>query len=260
MKAKYDTIGQHYNQTRKADPYLTERLFQNLEPKKVGFYLDIGCGTGNYTNALQKRGFDFIGIDPSERMLEKAKLINSAIDWRLGTAEQTGLEDSSIDGIIGSLTIHHWTDLNISFQELYRVLKTKGNIVIFTASPDQMKGYWLNHYFPKMLQDSINQMPGVEKVKAAMTSAGFKIRKKEKYSIQPDLIDQFLYCGKQQPELYLNPNIRNGISSFSALANKEEVEKGLLQLEGDIASGKIDDVIQSYENDMGDYLYIVGQK
>jgi ubiquinone/menaquinone biosynthesis C-methylase UbiE len=130
MKAKYDTIGQHYNQTRKADHYLTERLFQNLEPKTGNLYLDIGCGTGNYTDALQKRGVNFIGIDPSARMLEKAKLKNKDIDWRIGTAEQTGLEVNSIDGIIGSLTIHHWVNINDAFQELHRVLKTKGNIVI----------------------------------------------------------------------------------------------------------------------------------
>ncbi|GAA4955738.1 hypothetical protein GCM10023314_31870 [Algibacter agarivorans] len=43
-------------------------------------YLDIDCGTGNYTNALQKVGFHFIGIDPSNKMLEKAKLKNPKID------------------------------------------------------------------------------------------------------------------------------------------------------------------------------------
>jgi SAM-dependent methyltransferase len=260
MKAKYDTIGHHYNQTRKADPYLTERLFKNLNPKQSGQYLDIGCGTGNYTDALQRKGFNFIGIDPSLKMLEKGKLKNQDIDWRIGTAEKTGLEDNFVDGIIASLTIHHWKDLDLSFQELYRILKPGGKVVLFTSTPEQMKGYWLNHYFPTMLEDSIIQMPDIEKVKKAMTIAGFKNFITEKYAIQANLKDQFLYCGKQQPELYLNPNIRNGISSFSALANKEEVENGLNKLETDIHSGKINEVIQSYENELGDYLYLIGQK
>lgn len=260
MKAKYDTIGQQYNQTRKADPYLAERLFQHLQPKKGGIYLDIGCGTGNYTNTLQRRGFDFIGIDPSEIMLEKARSINAEIDWRKGVAEQTGLAATTVDGIIGSLTIHHWTDLASSFRELYRILKPGGNIVLFTSTPAQMKGYWLNHYFPQMLKDSIDQMPTLESVTQAMNNAGFRIVKTESYLIQIDLKDQFLYCGKQQPELYLDPDVRKGISSFSALANKTEVEIGLTKLKADIDSGEINTIIQSFENDMGDYLYLLGQK
>lgn len=55
MKAKYDHIGINYNTTRKADRYLTEKLCEYLNPKLNGLYLDIGCGTGNYTNEFQKK-------------------------------------------------------------------------------------------------------------------------------------------------------------------------------------------------------------
>jgi len=85
MPAKYDIIGHDYNETRKADPYLARRLFQLLEPKPEGHYLDIGCGTGNYTHIFQQNGVSFIGIDPSEKMLEKARLKNQFIDWRIGS-------------------------------------------------------------------------------------------------------------------------------------------------------------------------------
>ena len=71
-----------------------------------------------------------------------------------------------------------------------------------------MKGYWLNHYFPKMLNDSILQMPSLENVENAMRNAGIEIESIKKYSIKPDLQDQFLYCGKQNPELYFCDNIR----------------------------------------------------
>ncbi len=260
MEVKYDKIGTNYNLTRKADKYITEQLLRHLQPTKNGKYLDIGCGTGNYTNELQKQGFRFIGIDPSKQMLEKAKRQNNEIDWRMGSAENTGLPEYSVEGIIGSLTIHHWTDLKNGFSELSRVLKPNGRIVIFTSTPNQMKGYWLNHYFPKMLTDSITQMPTLDNVKIAMKYSGLEFLATNKYFIKPDLQDQFLYCGKQNPELYFVDQIRHGISSFSSLSNKTEVEQGLFELRKDIDSGKISDVFKSYENDFGDYLFIIGKK
>ncbi|MBR9855737.1 MAG: methyltransferase domain-containing protein [Algicola sp.] len=260
MEAKYNKIGIDYNLTRKADKYLTQQLLYHLHPTKNGRYLDIGCGTGNYTNEFQKNGFDFIGIDPSELMLGKAKLKNERIDWKIGSAENTGLPKNFVNGIIGSLTIHHWIDLKIGFPELNRVLEPNGRIVIFTSTPEQMKGYWLNHYFPKMLYDSIIQMPTLDNIKKAMKASGIKPIETHKYFVKPDLEDLFLYCGKQNPELYFNEQIRYGISSFSSLSNQTEVKNGLIELKKDIDSGKIEEVIKSYENNLGDYLYVIGQK
>lgn len=260
MSTKYNKIGINYNQTRRADPFLTEQLSKHLNPKKDGLYLDIGCGTGNYTSALQKNGFQFIGIDPSIEMLQKALAKNEAIQWKIGSAENTNFPQNSVDGIIGTLTIHHWSNLTRAFSELAHILKPEGKIVLFTSTPQQMKGYWLNHYFPKMLEDSMLQMPTLEAVEKAMANSGIKITNTETYNIKSDLQDQFLYCGKQNPELYFDKSIRHGISSFSALANIEEVETGLVTLRTDIDSGKIKEIIKSYENDFGDYLYIIGMK
>lgn len=260
MSAKYNEIGINYNQTRKADPHLTMQLLKHLNPSKNALYLDIGCGTGNYTNALQDKGFQFIGVDPSIEMLKKAQSQNATVQWNIGSAEKTGLTQHSVHGIIGTLTIHHWTNLTRAFSELNYILKPNGKIILFTSTPQQMKGYWLNHYFPKMLEDSIIQMPSLETLEQAMTSARLKITTTETYNIKPDLQDQFLYCGKHNPKLYFDESIRHGISSFSALANKEEVETGLFSLRTDIDHGKIDEIIKSYNNDFGDYLYIVAEK
>ena len=193
-------------------------------------------------------------------MLQKAQSKNQNIQWKIGSAEKTDLPQHSIDGITATLTIHHWTNLARAFSELAYILKPNGKIIIFTSTPAQMKGYWLNHYFPKMMEDSITQMPSLEAIENAMKQSNLKISKTETYSIKPNLKDQFLYCGKQNPELYFDENIRHGISSFSALSNIEDVESGLAKLRADIDSGKINEIIKSYENDRGDYLYIIGKK
>ncbi|GAA0194939.1 class I SAM-dependent methyltransferase [Fulvivirga kasyanovii] len=260
MSVKYDSIGINYNCTRKADPYLLQRIYAHLNPETDKLYLDIGCGTGNYTTALQRMGVHMIGIDPSETMLENARAAGMEVQWKIGMAENTGLESDSIDGIVATLTIHHWPDLASGFSELSRVIRDGGRIVIFTSTPEQMEGYWLNYYFPVMLKQSMAQMPALHKVTAAMESAGFAVLELEKYNVEPDLQDFFLYSGKHKPDLYLNPDIRRGISSFSSLANALEVEAGLKALKEDMLSGKVEEVIQSYQNDSGDYLFIVGNK
>ncbi len=254
--AKYNRIGIDYNSTRNADPFLTSRMAFHLQLADDKTYLDIGCGTGNYTKALHRQNGKFIGIDPSEVMLAKAAEESSDIIWKRGTAENTGLEDESVSGILAGLTIHHWPDLKAGFMEMYRVLKPRSRMVVFTSSPAQMHGYWLNHYFLGIIQAAIKQMPKEADVKLAMEEAGFQISNTEKYFVQKDLEDLFLYCGKHDPELYFNSQIMKGISSFSDLAKKEEVETGLIKLRADIDEGRVQEVMASYENLKGDYLFI----
>ena len=254
---KYDQIGRHYNQTRRADNFLAGRLKYHLAPAVGEKYLDIGCGTGNYTIALSEKGFDFVGIDPSQEMLKKAKLRKSDVEWKEGRADDIPLDDNSVDGITAVLTVHHWDNLSRAFKELTRVLKSSGRIVIFTSTPEQMSEYWLNHYFPQMLEESIDQMPGLEVVETAMINSGFEIVETEKYFVREDIADRFLYSGKHHPERYLSEEFRQGISSFTNLAIETEVEKGLRNLEKDIKTSRIETAISDYGNDEGDYLFLV---
>ena len=253
--AKYDKIGINYNQTRRADPYLVQRMLHHIQPQEGHHYLDIGCGTGNYTIALHRAGLKITGVDPSQKMLTTAASKNQLINWTLGTAENIPFPDNHFDGAVASLTLHHWDSLQDGFSELNRVLKPNSRLTIFAFTEQQVGGYWLNHYFPKMMEDSMQQMPARDEVIKALSASGFKLIGEEPYFIQPDLQDKFLYSGKYKPSYYLDPNIRKGISSFSDLANQDEVTKGLQLLESDIHSGKINKIIEEYENDWGDYIF-----
>jgi ubiquinone/menaquinone biosynthesis C-methylase UbiE len=260
MNPIYDTIGTSYNTTRRADPYLASRLLRFLKVQPGELYLDIGCGTGNYTIALSNRGLNFVGVEPSEQMLNEAQKRDQKITWLQGTAEQIPTRDNAFDGVIATLTIHHWINLSQSLKEIYRITKENGRVVFFTATPDQMKGYWLNYYFPEMLKSSILQMPALDKIKYALTKAGFSLTNTEKYFVHDDLQDHFLYSGKDQPELYFNESIGKGISSFTALANANEVQNGLSKLYADMESGEFVKIKNGYENELGDYLFIVAKK
>lgn len=252
----YESIGKGYNSTRKADPYLTNRLLYHLNPKSDGRYLDIGCGTGNYTIALAEKGVNILGVEPSEKMLLEAKNRNRRIEWLKGSAEKIPCENDFFNGIIATLTLHHWTDLQKSFVELNRVLANNGKIVIFTSTPEQMKGYWLNHYFPKMLQSSMEQMPSILDIQTTIPHTELEITSYEKYFVQDDLQDCFLYVGKNNPLRYFDENIRKGISSFASLANLDEVHRGLLNLKKDIDNQSFLTIKSRYGNDLGDYVFV----
>jgi hypothetical protein len=103
-------------------------------------------------------------------------------------------------------------------------------------------------------------MPSFETVEQAIALAGLKITATNTYSIKGDLQDQFLYCSKQNPELYFDESLRPGVSSFSAVANKDEVENGLAALRASIDTREIDEIIKSYQNNLGDCLYIIAEK
>jgi hypothetical protein len=43
-------------------------------------------------------------------------------------------------------------------------------------------------------------------------------------------------------------------------ANENELTEGLMKLKNDIATGKINNIIEQYESDRGDYLFVSAEK
>jgi ubiquinone/menaquinone biosynthesis C-methylase UbiE len=209
---------------------------------------------------LAARGYRFYAVEPSEVMIEEARRKNDSIFWTQAAAEALPFEREFFGAALATLTIHHWKNPEKAFAEIYRTLKKGGRLVIFTAFPEQMENYWLNYYFPKMMQDSMAVMPARGAVERALSAAGFAIVDEEKYFIQPDLQDLFLYSGKHRPALYLDAQVRKGISSFSVLSHEEEVKTGLQKLARDMETGDFAKIVRKYENDTGDYIFIVAAK
>jgi hypothetical protein len=111
-----------------------------------------------------------------------------------------------------------------------------------------------------MLHSSILQMPSFADIQDTIRQTGLEITDIEKYFIKDDLQDYFLYVGKNNPDLYFDETIRHGISSFSSLANIEEVKQGLSKLKNDIDNQSFDRIKDQYANELGDYLFITIDK
>lgn len=255
----YDRIGAGYDATRRPDPYITQRLIYHLNGQAGGNYLDVACGTGNYTLSLAKAGLKMAGIDQSSRMIDTARIKESAVSWYVGSAEALPFPDGAFAGAVCTLAIHHFPALQPAFQEIARVLG-QGRFVLFTSTPDQMRGYWLNEYFPQMMARSAEQMPRLEAILQSLGKVGLRAIYTEPYEVREDLQDLFLYSGKHRPAVYLDPRIRAGSSSFASLADPHEVEHGCRRLAEDIECGRISEVIASYHHEEGDYLFVVAEQ
>ena len=256
--ALYDKISNDYDATRKADPFIVGRLFSFIQAGPAKRYLDLACGSGNYALALGELGLDITGIDISRGMLNRGRSKSPSINWVMGDVEVLPFRDASFNGAFSVLAIHHIRSLSKMFAESFRVLTER--LVIFTATREQMEYYWLNDYFPEAMRKSIAEMPSQMEIEETLLESGFRQIVWQPYDIRDDLQDYFLYVGKNRPELYLDPRIRAGSSTFTSLADQAEVEKGCRSLEVDIESGRIREVLQIYHGQGGDYMFVVASK
>ena len=261
MKAIYDSIGEGYDTTRRADPKIVSTLADLLRLESNGYYLDVACGTGNYTAALASSGGTWEAFDQSETMLREAHTKSDAVSWHNMDVMQIDFPENTFDGVTCTLAIHHFPQIGVPLNEIARVLKPGGNFALFTAFPSQMRRYWLVEYFPEMMELACRQMPDLEEVAAALQEAGLSINEMSPFCITPELEDFFLYSGKQRPEMYLSETVRSGISSFrNGYCSERELANGLAKLRSDIDSGQIHSVIARYDHAGGDYIFVESGK
>lgn len=127
--------------------------------------LDLGCGFGWHCRyAVENGAKSVIGIDLSEKMLEKAKEINhlEGIEYVRKALEDIEYPSGKFDMILSSLTFHYIESFDVMAQNMYQWLKPGGHLVfsvehpVFTAkgTQDWMYGesgeklHWpVDHYF-----------------------------------------------------------------------------------------------------------------
>lgn len=88
--------------------------------------LDIGCGAGFLTHALDEAGHTVSGIDLSESSLEIARLKSPRVDYQKADAYALPYPNDSFDCVFAMDVLEHVDDPAQLIQEASRVLKPKG--------------------------------------------------------------------------------------------------------------------------------------
>lgn len=100
-------------------------LLQELKPHAV---LDIGCGEGYYTNAMQQYTQYCIGVDIAKTAVQRAAKLNSKVTWIVATGATLPVQDHSIDVCTSLFS-------PIPQDEIIRVLKANGHLIVVTPAP-----------------------------------------------------------------------------------------------------------------------------
>ncbi|NMA51282.1 MAG: class I SAM-dependent methyltransferase [Mollicutes bacterium] len=112
---------------------------ENISKDKI--VLDAGCGTGKFLSVLETKSKEYIGIDLSDKQLERAinKSKKGTSKFICSNLSSINLKDNSVDLIISSWVLGTITDLeerNKCLNELKRVLKEDGIIILIENDTD----------------------------------------------------------------------------------------------------------------------------
>lgn len=118
-------------------------LFPDLKGKRV---LDLGCGYGWHCKyAVQMGASEVLGIDSSEKMIERANTDNAdqRITYKVCGIDEYVYPENTYDLVISNLVLHYIKNLEEVYQNVYRTLKSGGHLLFniehpaFTAGVNQ---------------------------------------------------------------------------------------------------------------------------
>ena len=113
---------------------LARKNFGSLDKIKV---LDIGSGVGLVDRFLKSEIKQLYGVDVEEGVVEKAKVNNPEVNYRLYDGAKLPFEDNTFDLCFAINVMHHvppgmWENFS---KEMYRVLKPGGIAAVFEHNP-----------------------------------------------------------------------------------------------------------------------------
>jgi ubiquinone/menaquinone biosynthesis C-methylase UbiE len=98
--------------------------------------LELGCGTGVFTNYFAQTGATIHALDISWDLLRRVAFHGAGhVDLILGDAEELSFPAESFDAVVGSSILHH-LNYHHALREAHRVLKTGGRLAF--AEPNML--------------------------------------------------------------------------------------------------------------------------
>jgi SAM-dependent methyltransferase len=120
--------------------YPTAAIDHVLADLDVSTIVDLGAGTGKLTASLIGRAPTVIAVEPDDDMLSVLRTELPEVESRSGSAEHTGLPDSSVDAVFAGQAFH-WFPRPDTDIELARILRPGGRVGLLWNFPDREVGW-----------------------------------------------------------------------------------------------------------------------
>jgi len=148
------TINHLYQIVRRTTLRQKRKLLCKVTGRKTGTLLDVGSGTGAFVSEMKQGGWTVTGLEPDE---DARKVAKASFDCDLKTIDELfHLPENAFDVITLWHVLEHVHDLHVYLQQLKKLLKHDGRLVIavpnytsFDASV--YKEYWAAYDVPRHL-------------------------------------------------------------------------------------------------------------
>ncbi len=135
------------------------RLAYQWIPKNTNKLLDAGCASGEGTNLFSQKAKDTVGIDISEKLLNVAKENYPSITFKKRLIEKTDFTKDTFDVIILNDILEHTQNEIDTLNEMFRILKPNGTIIITTPHKGLFSfldvdnyTYYAKKFFPRVYE------------------------------------------------------------------------------------------------------------
>ena len=195
VRTMFDRIAPVYDAMNRVMTAGLDRRWRRLAVREVVWpgdrVLDACCGTGDLAVEAERRGGRVVGLDFSERMLERARRKSRTIEWVRGDALELPFGDAVFDAVTVGFGVRNLDDLDRGLRELWRVLRTGGKIAVLeiTRPRGLLRPFfriWLDAMIPlagrflpggkayTYLPASVRRFPGPEDLSQLLEHAGFR--------------------------------------------------------------------------------------
>ena len=127
-----------------SNDYSLSLMIRCSEPTFYDTVLDVACGNGTVAFEYAKIVKHVTGIDITPAMIERARIIQKErdfdnLDWRIGDISALPFEDDCFSIVVTRGSFHHLIDFHKVMEEMYRVCKPGGKILITDVTMDKNK-------------------------------------------------------------------------------------------------------------------------
>lgn len=122
---------------RLRDKEIYPRLSVWAKNSGANIIVEIGSGQGICSEKLEVKDVQYLGIEPSPLLVERANNLYSNVNRKfiIGDAYALPLESGCADAVFSVNVWFHLQDLGVATKEMARILKVTGKFLIITANP-----------------------------------------------------------------------------------------------------------------------------